>query len=376
MRILIIGDFSSFSKNLSAGFQAIGHECFVFSWGDGFKKIKQDENAYMNITKKVPEYIPQPFSNFLSRYYHYCAYLRLKSFVSKMSKGEKWDVALLISINFIKYKYWHSLFTREMLESLLKDHSKIFLSACGSDVPVYDYWGKHKWKNQPLVALNKDKFLNCEDLNHFKNCASYIHHVIPVMFDYAEAWRKSQYAKSFVVHPTIPLPVDTASYQPENVIKDRIVVFHGIIRPEAKGTKYIVEAMDRLQEKYPDKVECIAKGGMPLNEYLPLLHRTNILIDQTYAGSSGMNALYALAMGKVLLGGNEPENSVEYNYPEIPIVNIIADSNQIFAALEKLILNPSEIIRLSRVGREYVERVHDSKRVANMYIKTFNNEIA
>ena len=42
MKIIIIGEYSSFSKNLSEGFRTLGHECFVFSWGDGFKKIEQD----------------------------------------------------------------------------------------------------------------------------------------------------------------------------------------------------------------------------------------------------------------------------------------------------------------------------------------------
>ena len=46
MKILIIGELSAFSKNLSKGFHALGHESFVFSWGDGFKKIEQDDDSY------------------------------------------------------------------------------------------------------------------------------------------------------------------------------------------------------------------------------------------------------------------------------------------------------------------------------------------
>ena len=39
MRVLIIGDFSSVAKNLCDGINSIGHESFVISWGDGFKRI-------------------------------------------------------------------------------------------------------------------------------------------------------------------------------------------------------------------------------------------------------------------------------------------------------------------------------------------------
>ena len=98
-------------------------------------------------------------------------------------------------------------------------------------------------------------------------------------YGYAEAWRNSKFTKKFTVCPTIPAPMDTSKYIPKNEIKDKIVVFHGIIRPEGKGTKFIVEAMNRLQENYTDKVECIARGGMPIGEYLQVLDRTNILVD-------------------------------------------------------------------------------------------------
>jgi glycosyltransferase involved in cell wall biosynthesis len=371
MRIVIIGEFSSFSKNLSAGFRALGHECFVFSWGDGFKKIEQNKdnsyivNSQFNGAEKI-EFLKYMIHSTLEFY-------KLKRKVYEMSKQEKWDSILIINPSFIKRKgkFWQARFTKGMIRALLKSSENVYLSACGGDPPYYEFWDKRAWKNKKLIDLNKTKTLSQSSITHFKYISTFINKVIPVMYDYAEAWRNSVYAQSYTVIPTIPLPVETEKYEPYNEINGKIVVFHGIIRPKAKGTDYIVSAMERLTEKYPDKVECIAKGGLPLSEYLEVLRRTNILIDQTYAASSGMNALYSLAMGKVLLGGNEPENSIEYNYPNIPIVNIGPDSNQIFSELEKLILHPENIIRLSEEGRKYVEKVHDSKVVAQKYIDVF-----
>jgi len=40
MKILIIGEYSGFASNLKMGFKSLGHETILFSWGDGFKKIK------------------------------------------------------------------------------------------------------------------------------------------------------------------------------------------------------------------------------------------------------------------------------------------------------------------------------------------------
>ena len=373
MKIIIIGEFSSFAKNLSIGFRKLGHECFVFSWGDSFKRIEQD-NGYTVFTPKPVKHVFS-FNRVRNRVGYYLSRYKLLKRVSKMTKEGKWDVVFIINPSFIKRRHFDNFFSREMILEMVANPSSVYLSACGSDVPYYNYWDKHSWKNKELINLNKleREVLSSKEVKHHLYCSSFINKVIPIMYDYAEAWRNSEYSKNYVVCPTIPLPVDIDKIEYSNEIKEKITVFHGIIRPKAKGTDYIVSAMKRLEQMYPDKVECHAKGGMPLNDYLKLLHRTNILVDQVYAGSSGMNALYALAMGKVVLGGNEPENSKEYKIPHIPIINIGPDSDAIFKELENLVLNPQLINKLSTESREYVKRYHDSKVIAQKYIDVFTS---
>lgn len=374
MRIVIIGEFSSFSKNLSAGFRSLGHECFVFSWGDGFKKIALDGEGYY---VKMPclDNIPTFLRGILYRYKCYCSYIDLKKKVKSISSRKKWDAVLIVSPNFIKKQGLSNIhfpyFSKDMILSMVNFPENIFLSACGGDVPFYDYWKDQNFKNKHIVDVNIKRYLSPDSIRHFDYYSSFINKVIPISWTYAEAWRKSRMVKKYTICPTIPLPVDTKKYQPFNKIGDKIVIFHGIIRPETKGSSYIMSAMKKLQEDFPDKVECIAKGGMPLDEYLEVLNKTNILIDQTYACSSGMNALYSLAMGKALLGGNVPENSIENNYPNIPIIDIGPDTEQIYKKLEELVNNPQGILHMSKEGRKYVEQVHDSKVVAARYIETF-----
>ncbi len=372
MRIIIIGEFSSFAKNLSEGFRSIGHECFTFSWADGFKGITQEkEDSYEivlrnNMSQGVLSHVKNALTSFFS-------YVKLKRYVYNMSLEEKWDVILIINPVFIKQKkrFWNACFTEKMIKSLLSNTEHIYLSACGGDVPYIDYWKSHPWKNLHIVEVDYYRYYTESQISHFIHCMSFIQKAIPVMYGYAQAWRNSEFTKSCRILPTIPLPVDTSKYEVNNTVRGKIVVFHGIIRPEQKGTPLIVEAMDRLQRNYPDKVECVAKGGMPLDEYLPLLNRTNILIDQAYADSVGMNGLYALAMGKVVLGGNAPENQKEFNEYDCPIVNIEPDVEDIYCKLEDLILNADKIEVLSKKSREYVERVHDAKVIAKKYIRVF-----
>ncbi len=374
MRIIIIGEFSSFSKNLSMGFRALGHECFVFSWGDGFKNIEQDKGKSYSVHA---QYDGSGFFSYISFIKHsFFEKMKLKAIVRKMSKEQRYDVALIINAGFIseRHKIWSPFFTKKMVLSLVKNPNCIFLSACGSDVPYYDYWKDKNWKNASMIDFFS-QYGEKKKIRHHYYVTSFANKIIPVMYGYAEAWRKSQYSQHCKVLKTIPLPVNTEDFVPKNVIKDKIVVFHGITRPIVKGTPFIKKALEELNEKYPELVECRAEGGMPLKDYLNLIDSTNIQIDQACCEYVGMNGLYGMAMGKVVLGGNEQENKNEFNQQECPIINIEPNHHQIYKALENLILNKALIRKLSDESRRYVEKVHDSSVVAQQYLDVFQKNI-
>lgn len=371
MKFLIIGEFSSFSKNLSSGFRQLGHECFVFSWGDGFKKIKI-ENSYLVDTCERKR-----ITNFISRVRFHITQLKeslkLDSFVKQLSKTNKFDAVLIVNPTFIsdQYHFWQPLFSRKMVLSLVENSNNIYLSACGGDVPYYKYWSGQNAKNKGLVDLHKDRMLEKRQVKKFKYLESFVNKVIPVMYGYAEAWRKCNIVENWKILQTIPLPIDLTCVNVQNIVREKIIIFHGIIRPVDKGTQYIQAAMERIQKEYPDKVECVIKGGMPLDEYMEILAKMNISVDQVYSFSTGMNGLYSLAMGKILLSGNVPENKTEFMYDDIPTININADEEQIYNQLKHIVEHPEIIPRLSQIGRKYIEDVHDSKKIAQRYIDLF-----
>ena len=78
-------------------------------------------------------------------------------------------------------------------------------------------------------------------------------------------------------------------------------------------------------------------------------------------------------MGRVVLGGNERECQVEYNIYDSPVINITPNSDQIYKELVKLVTNRSVIEELSLRSRMYVERVHDSKVIAQKYLELFTS---
>ena len=68
----------------------------------------------------------------------------------------------------------------------------------------------------------------------------------------------------------------------------------------------------------------------------------DILLDQNTSYCLGMNAEIGLMKGKVVLGGNEPEEQLELGYCS-PVINVIPNTAQIVGELEKLINNPEKI---------------------------------
>ena len=126
----------------------------------------------------------------------------------------------------------------------------------------------------------------------------------------------------------------------------------------------------KLQMLYQDKVEIIIEGGIPLNEYLKILNKANIIVDQCWGYGYGMNALFSMAMGKVVLGGNEPECAQEFKR-NAPVINILPDENDILQKLEQLIADPKYIMKLAADSFKFVGEFHSDIVVASQYLQVF-----
>ena len=126
--------------------------------------------------------------------------------------------------------------------------------------------------------------------------------IIPTNFEYEISYKGHE----SITFNTSPININKIKFF-ENIINGKLLIFHGLNRYGLRGTRHVEEAFKLIEKKYPNKFELIIDGNMPLEKYLNILKRANIVIDQTYGHSIGMNGLYALALGKVVLGGSEPE---------------------------------------------------------------------
>lgn len=372
MNILIVGEYSSFSRELKKGFTALGHKCTVFSWGDGFKKIKQESDDYcFDISNS------KIFSKTIRgshRFKRILSGIRLKLIIRKLFlNGVKYDSVLVINQEFLRLNndFTSPFLTWNMLLTLVKDPNNIFLSLCGNDY-VFDSFIPNLPKFNPKY-LTHSKFLNQnKSFRVFEFFKDKITKVIPTNISYATAYRNSKLAESFIISKTIPLPIYCANFNFQNVINDRIIIFHGV-RDIYKGSHLIKEAMNRIGRAYPNDVEIITVGNLPLAEYQEYLTKANIVIDQCFSMDYGMNALYSLARGKIVLSGNHIKLKEEFCVDSIPIIDIKPDVDHIYYALESLLqLNKKELMSLAQRGFEFVNKMHDARLISQKYIDVFH----
>lgn len=353
MRILLLGEFSGLHKNLQIGLREAGHDVDLVSSGDGFKAIHGD--------------IAPPR---LSRYrtldklkFRYDTY----NFIKKLSG---YDVVQLINVNVLIGKWFPY---SSALSYLKKNNGKVFLLAAGSDA---FYWQR----SRPLLSygpfedvlkydiktaespLNSNKALVFNEY-----VARNVDGVIPIAYEYTLGYKKLLNIKETVA---LPIDVKNIKFQP-NKKREKLKAFHGLNRYGFKGTRHVEAAFNSLNTTMSDNLDCQIKGGLPLIDYLKLLQESNVVIDQVNSYSYGMNALYAAAMGKVVLSGAEPECLNELQVENCPIVNVKPDPNDIEEKVLQVLDGVTDLRSWSEMSRSYVERFHCCNKVAETYINTW-----
>lgn len=353
MKILLLGDYSALHQNLKEGLVALGHDVTLVSHGDGWKK------TYNDISLQSPH---KGWFGKIDR--KYIRPIRL------LPKLVGYDVVQFIGPLLFSQSFNYN---ERLIHHLIKHNKKSFLLAAGDNSI---YWkNTHRlryWPDEKARAIDGEtKYIwDKPSMVRWNNkMAKMVNGIIPIIYEYVVGHEKFENLCN-----TIPIPMNISKVQyQENIVKDKIIIFHGLNRIGFKGTKYIKKAMEIIKERYPDKVEIIIKGNMPLVEYLELIKTTNIIIDQTYGYTYAVNGVYSLALGKVTLAGCEPECLTEFKIDTSPVINILPDVDQIVSVLENLVLHPETIPKIGKASREYAEKLHDYKKIAQQYIDTWHN---
>lgn len=359
MKILLLGEFSALHKNLKEGLVELGHDVRIASSGDGWKNIEGDINIGSNN------------KGFIGRVE------KLLNIFKAVPKLRDYDVVQFISpVLFPRFLGLNYIITRY----IFKNNSSIYLVGAGATdqlTGIADFC-ENNYKYPQLYREIKNS--NPQMWSQTKAGRGYnkwffekINGYIPIMYEYAEGYRLLNHKK---LRDTVPIPMNMEKIQyRDNIIGHKIVIFHGLNREGVKGTPIIREAMEKIQSDYPDEVECIIDGKMPLNIYLKFLERVNIIVDQVYSVSTGVNGVYNLAMGKVVVGGGETEFLKEFKLEKSPILPVRPIVQDVYDQLKFLIENRDDILDMGKASRDFAEKKHDYIVVAKQYIDIWNTKL-
>ena len=367
MNILILGEYSGFTKNLVKGLKGISSaNIVIFANKDGFKSITQDAKTYSYKSAKNISILGKE----IKKTYLFSAFAEFIKFKKDIKQYESYfDVVFILNPEFVRPNYCViPLFSTKDIDYVKKKDAKVYLSACGLDSVFLSFLKQtNDFSYSYLENIYQGRFFATQN----RIALEYVDYIIPVTAYYAEA-----YANSFVANKvlrTIPLPFDIDSVEyTENTVKDKVTIFNGVLQ-NYKGAEYVERALAVIQNKYKDRIEIINER-MPYAEFLKCLGNINIYIDQCSL-HHGMAALISMSAGCVTFTGSSENEEKVFNYSPLPVVSIFDNIDEIVEKLDWWINHPDEFSEQGYKSRKYVETVHECNSVAKLFLETIKQSL-
>lgn len=162
---------------------------------------------------------------------------------------------------------------------------------------------------------------------------------------------------------TIILPDAPPAFQ----TKKNPVILHAPTNPERKGTKYIIQAIEWLEENH-FKFEFLYPKNLPHDELIEIIkNRADIVVDALLSGGYGNLAMEGMGYGKSVCGFILDE--IRSLNPDLPVVHCTIET--IKDKLAWLINNPEERLRISKAGWEFAKKHYDRNVICEQLWKLY-----
>lgn len=360
MKILFIGDYSNLHTTLARELRRAGHQADILSDGCGHMNLSAD--FYIKREK-----------GFLGgmRY--------LFDLFNLLPRLKGYDVVQLINTNFLnlkpqKIKYFY--------DRLKEQNGSMFLTLAGDDYNYVKtcYDGKlfrfsefkigdefteaHKEKPQLLYGW-------ISNINRYwsQYLLESINGAMAVLPEYHMAAEKVLGDKVTFTN----LPVDISELPtPEHFFDDKVnimVAMRGGVE-KFKGTLTLQKIAREVKKEMGDSVNVDIVKDVSFREFLNRVAKSDIVLDQLYAYSPAMTALYGMAMGKAVGTGAQPEY-YEYigNPKERPLISLSPFDTDIKERLIALSGNREEILKRGAESLSIVQRHNSSPIVTSGFME-------
>ncbi len=152
-------------------------------------------------------------------------------------------------------------------------------------------------------------------------------------------------------------------------VDKKLKIVHAPTNRAAKGSDIILDALDKVMQKYSGSVEVILVENESHAAALKMYEEADIVIDQIVVGFYGGLAVEAMKMGKPVMAFIRREDLrflPEQMAEECQKTIIPADPSSIVEKLSEIIENPEMLRGYREAGLDYVNRWHDPAYVAGI----------
>ena len=351
-----MGDASAYHATLARQLVKNGHDVTIASNGSRW----MDTNRNIDISRRQ------------GKIGGALLWLRLSTILSSRLKG--YDVVQLVNPTFVELnpERIETLFRR-----LKRDNGHVCLSALGTDSlfiqgcldadsPLaYSEWsinghetefsrsprGRHlaQWLDKPLKSF-ADRIYSSVD------------GIITALYEYHVILERS-FGPEKLAYGGIAIETDSIPFlPPEHSGSVKILAPFHEGRQGEKGTDFLARCANRVP-----RVEIEPVTGLKYHDFVHRLECSDVILDQLYSYTPATTALMAMAMGKTVVTGGEPDFAKWIGETAIPVVNPDPRNP------EKLVRDLQEAVRPERLketayaARRFVEKHNDSSVVARRF---------
>jgi hypothetical protein len=167
------------------------------------------------------------------------------------------------------------------------------------------------------------------------------------------------YAIQLPERPTAPLKLD----------HKKLKIVHAPTNREAKGSAFILAALDRLKRTHGEYFELQLVENTPHEKALEIYRQADLVVDQVVISWYGGFAVEAMAMGKPVISGRVSDDIKFVSKPmadEVVKAVICADPHTIHEVLLRCLEDRAMLKERAQAGLAYVRKWHDPRYVGSL----------
>lgn len=368
MRILLIGEASFLNNTLKAGLKALGHTVVTMSDGNNWHDAPRDIDLRrtprwgrlggVKVAWQIVRHLPRLVGNDIVEVHNY-QFVPLRC---------RWNTLLF---RFLK------LCNRRVVKGCFGDDPQIFRRQ-QEGVPRYSdtYWLGQE-RNRELNRGRVEEVTQHGALECWRSVTARADRLMACLYEYWLCYDQEPYRPRlrYLPLPIITLPEERRRVKGGNGV---VSVLVGIQpkRDFMKGASVIARWVEDIRRRHPQRIYIRYVEGVPYGEYMRMLEESDVLVDQLYSFTPSMNSLAAMARGTVVIGGGEEDYYRFIGEERLrPIINVSPElsGQENIRAIERALLSPETLRRMSRESMLFVDKYHDARKVAEEFVLKVKN---